>query len=300
LTDNLGAHAFCLAERIHRKLCIDEGQPLPVKSHRDAAESMLQLRTLVQSGSAVDRDTRFLLLIAGVFVQRRAALTDNDNECNDLQVTRALLFVLQVLCERSRPTHDGSSSPSLMQTGAQLQSDLALAANLSPTSGVDGEIAANGSNLLVPAALEPPVPAATPAQDVIDKWTRASMRDSFKSEGQWAVALRLTPEAVCRACINQGLEHGQCIGLAKATTMAATFFRCSALTMQYNLLSGKEPKQKHTSFLTLDTADLLESANEGVRAEKLAAVVDAAESELGQQVRSLALVLRAFNSPKLL
>ena len=88
------------ASKIHQRICIDESMALPVMSHRKAVNYMCELRNLlIEDGGTKDRDCRMLLLFAGISVQRRLALGCETAETEDLTVSLALLFMLQVLCE---------------------------------------------------------------------------------------------------------------------------------------------------------------------------------------------------------
>ena len=84
-----------LAARVHRMLCVGDSQPLPVKWHRSAVNSMVELRDLLlhQRANAehnVEQDVRMLLLYAGISVQRRVALGASTDETTDLEVSNTL------------------------------------------------------------------------------------------------------------------------------------------------------------------------------------------------------------------
>jgi hypothetical protein len=99
-----------LAERIHCKLCSFDGRDLPVKSHRSAVNAMVALRALLLTPIKLGRNERMLLLYAGISIQRRKMLSDDQNEVSDLEISLVLLFVLQLLCEAPTVV-DGPPSP---------------------------------------------------------------------------------------------------------------------------------------------------------------------------------------------
>lgn len=272
------ARTKALAARIHAKLCVPDGEALAVKAHRHAVRCMLELRDLLgQLTSGVDQEVRVLLLTAGVAVQRRAALSVvQDEEHGDLVVTLALLFVLQVLCDpvgRASPEPTGPvTSPSLRRCAEEEETD------------VDSGSA---------EADAPPecVPDETPSD--IALWDASTIRESVVAtrgrdkelEERWDSVLRLTPELVSRATLAAAPFLGADGTLAKMTSLATTFFRSSALAMQYSLLQGSAmATDAGPSFLTLGTVDFLQQVDDAKQEKRLAAIVDAAESEAGQQV----------------
>ena len=83
--------------------------------------------------------------------------------------------------------------------------------------------------------------------------------------------------------------------LARVSALAGTFFRCSTLSLQYNMLMACDATESaDRSFLTLSSLDVLAEANDTLQQQRLAAIVDSGESEAGQQVRK-----HTFNSTPL-
>ena len=275
-----------LSERIHRKLCGFEGLPLPVKSHRSAVNSMVQLRDhLQQLGNDAEVAVRMMLLYAGVSVHRRMLTASEGEEASDLQVTLALLFMLQVLCDSKAR----NQTPPLVSGGISMSPSL----QQYPPSETGGPVEEGTTPESPDAADAPPRPVPQRhEQETLRIWAGRSLQEIIKEledpdadKGDWALVLRLTPDSVCRACVWEAPRMQEQGTLAGITDLASTFFRCSALTLQYNMLeaeqSGREAK---SSFLTLGTVDLLQQANETMQKNNLAAIVDAAESEAGQQI----------------
>jgi hypothetical protein len=267
---------------------------------------MLELRGLLtEIVENADQEVRILLLTSGVAVQRRVALSTMDGEeYSDLNVTLALLFMLQVLCDYTVRTASPITcpprppiSPSLLQ---HPPSDV-VAGKEEENMAVDDEIGTSDASdapdappVCVPDAPPVCVPDAPP--DAIGLWNDSTLRESVllergrdkKNGAQWDTALRLTPEVVSRAALAKVPQLGAEGTLAKLTALATTFFRSSALAMQYSLLLGSaQPNDDTRSFLTLGTVDFLPQVDGDMREKRLAAIVDAAESESGQQVRIL-------------
>ena len=248
-------------------------------SHRSAVNAMGELQNLLRgiNGDA-DRDVRMLLLYAGISVQRRLTLGADGEEGSDLEVTLALLFILQVLCDgRAR-------SPEPQCTGHSP----AMSPSLFPEAGATAPRP-------VPGPDTPPLPDAESEaiwedQQTIEKASAISLKEIMQhveSDGDsaWAQVMRLSPAAVCRACVSEGPRLGSDGTLRTVARLGKLFFRNSALTLQYNMLEAQDPgRENRMSFLTLSTADIMTSANDDLRDAKLAALVDSGESEAGQQV----------------
>lgn len=283
---SVGTHTSALAERIHRKLCVPESEPLPVKWHRSAVNSMLELRDfLLRQHTDAAPEVRQMLLYAGISIQRRVALGADGDEASDLQVSMALLLMLQVLCDQRvrNPT------PSPVQMGASLP--------MSPSSlmNTDGphEEGVEKMDAETEPVLRAPMPAKRHDEETLEMWYKTSLKemmDSVESEADnaWAAVLRITPTAVCRACVCEAPRFGSS-NLAKLSVLASTFFRCSGLALQYSMLESQEPRDERAAasdnFLTLGMADFVTEANrDNLREFKLQAIVDSAESEAGQQI----------------
>lgn len=289
---SVSSQVFTLAERIHRKLCVGDSEPLPVKFHRSAVNSMAELRDLLISRQVnSDPEVRMLLLYAGISVQRRVALGAEGEEGSDLQVSMALLLMLQVLCDHQSRQATPSPAPSPVQTGGctpPIALSPSLAGNpLGPGLGPreEGIPTAGGAN-------EEPVLAAPQVdtrhdEETLSKWHGTTLKEvmqSVEDEDSWAAVLRITPTSVCRACVVEAPKLGG-KSLARLSHLAQTFFRCSAFALQYSMFESQQPKDDSSRcFLTLGVADVMMATNDDLRDAKLQAIVDSAESEAGQQV----------------
>lgn len=277
---SVGSHVFSLAERIHRKLCVGDSEALPVKSHRSAVNSMVELRdVLISRRVNSEQEVRMLLLYAGISVQRRMALGAEGEEASDLQVSLALLLMLQVLCDQQArhatpsPTRTGGGTPPVAMSPS-------LVANpLGPREEGDMD---------EEPVLAAPQPDSRHDEETLAKWHSTTLKEVMQSveidsDDSWAAVLRITPASVCRACVAEAPKLGSS-SLGRLAQLAHTFFRCSAFTLQYSMLESQQPKDDSSrSFLTLGMAGVMMAANDDLREAKLQAIVDSAESEAGQQ-----------------
>ena len=273
-----------VAEHVYSRLCIGDSRPLPVKSHRSAVENMLRMRNMLQDAPGeASRDARMLLLYAGVSVQRRIALGSEGEEQSDLSVTLVLLFVLQILCDGAvrTPTPEPTGA-SAMQVDDGSEGRGAMSPSLLQNPQPDGAGQHDAS-----AVERAPLPARSEDHETIEHWRMCALSELLEpASGDWDALLRLSPDVVCRACIG----HASRLSLreqtlAQMTELAHLFFRCSALAFQYSMLTAAGSLRKsQASFLTLSNADFLSEANPSLRDEKLVTIVDAAESEAGQQI----------------
>ena len=241
-----------LAEKIYEKICSCDGRELPVKAHKSAVNAMVALRTLLLSSCEISRESRMILLYAGISVQRRSMVSEDAVEVSDLEVSLVLLFALQLLCESSDASPvDGCASPSLVDP------------------------------------VDPPTANESLDDQVLNQAASMSlfgqMHEQTKSEG-WDGVLRINSEAVCRACLSTGNRTRKSSTLKSYGVLAGLFFRNSSLALKYSLLASKECSEDRSAFLTLGAIDFLENANEEVKAANLAAIVSAGESEVGQQL----------------
>ena len=280
---------FRLAERIHRKLSVSESEPLPVKWHRSAVNSMMLMRDiLIQQRVSADQDVRMLLLYAGISVQRRVALGSDGDEASDLQVSMALLLMLQILCDQQ--ARNMATSPSTTHTGEPMSPSL-LVNPLGPHEEGMEESATDAAEECEPV-LRAPVAAKRPEEDTLDKWHYTPLKETMKAvdadiDNSWALLLHITPNVVCRACVAEAPRLGDS-SLGKLSTLANTFFRCSSLALQYSLLESTQPVDASPcSFLTLSVAEVMMQASDEMRDLRLQAIVDSGESEAGQQVRCI-------------
>ena len=294
---------FDLASKIHDRLCIDERTAMAVKAHRSAVKSMVELRDiLMRTTTDPGRDTRLLLLYAGISVNRRVNLGAEGTEAEDFAVTMALLFMLQVLCDNcSRASMSQSCQSSPMATGDTGTQSHAMSPSLVQNAAesekggapADGEKGKEGD----PEA--PPQIVRNADEETLERWGTTTlwerMQETTMDDGQWAQILRPSPEGACRACVVQGSMLGENGNLARVSALAGTFFRCSTLSLQYNMLMACDATESaDRSFLTLSSLDVLAEANDTLQQQRLAAIVDSGESEAGQQVRK-----HTFNSTPL-
>ncbi len=263
--------ALALAERVHRKLTLPDDEALPVAFHRSAIGCMVKLRdTLTTMSHDADRDVRLYILYAGIAVQRRIIFTKNTQEVEDLKVTMSLLYVLQVLCD----SHSRTRARKRTRDGE----------NVDIVQGCEP----SNQNVLPDA---PPKPTIGPDTEVLQKWSTLSVwtqmlevEAEVGTVNSWSSVLRLKPDTVCRACCTEGPRMGQEATLASLRGLADTFFRCSSLTLAYNMLGAAELRdERESDFLTLDSVDYLCNANNR-QEERLQAIVDAAETEAGQEL----------------
>ena len=321
---NLNEDCLRIASRVHGCLCMDEMQPLPVKAHRSAVNSLLKLRNLlVKNREEVQQDVRMLLLFCGISVQRRLHLGAEGDEGDDLKVTLGLLFMLQVLCDREArawsPMPLGTTSPSLLQNPLPEQATGA-------GSSMDVDPPAPGNQGSSDQARAEDVTSAptrvnhSPSQTDLEHWnniclwdrmrkpkqpdvdTEAEVGTEVEAEDSWGEALRPTPDRMCRVCIDEAVRMEDKGTFPQVIQFAAIFFRCSTLLLQYNMLlqSGSGQPEEDRSFLTLGSLDFnmfMTGANTDLREQNLAAIADAAESEAGQQVRFYSLRTLTYPNP---
>jgi hypothetical protein len=124
------------------------------------------------------------------------------------------------------------------------------------------------------AYAEPPLDLeAEPTVDALQQWQMTPLAAVLCNDDEDA---GLLPDVVCRACCAKGRREAT---LAALSALATTYFRCSSLALAYNLLG--DCGGQSSDFLTLDAMDVLNEANLDAR---LMTVVEAAETEAGQQV----------------
>tara|TARA_B100001113_G_C21042830_1_gene593129 strand:+ start:72 stop:965 length:894 start_codon:yes stop_codon:yes gene_type:complete len=262
-----------LASKIHCKLCVGLGEVLAVKEHRSAACAMTKLRqSLEQTSLPVCREVRLLLLYTGVSVHRRILLGKDETEINDLRTTLALLFALQLMCDSSvPPPPDPDSSPSF-----QVVSDEEEECENPRHEGRKRPREEDASDADPSAA---PVRKRSSAEHIVEVWLKESLVNMVKETES------RSPDAVCRACVQICQSRAGGATMSMLTEISELFFRCSAQTLFYGMLSSQEAEEDAPAcFLTLGALDFLAMANDQ-KEERLAAIVDAAESEAGQQVR---------------
>jgi len=244
-----------LAERIHARLCAFEGNELPVKCHRSAVNSIVKLRVLLLKGVLLSRESRMLLLYAGIATQRRELLSTVESEASDLKVTLVLLFVLQLLCE-GETTVDSDIAEECTEQSEQVER-LCAKTNF-------------GDETLTVAA----------ETSLFLQMVQASQH----IESEWEEALKFSTGSVCRACLCIGNKLRTYASIDDYVDLSRLFFRNSSLSLKYSLLEEKTQQEDKSSFLTLGSLELLEAANDELRMSNLAAIASAGESEVGQQI----------------
>ena len=249
--DQINEDAEKLSDRIYRKLSGPLQQPLAMAEHRAAAATMVALKdVLLEKSTPCSRRVKMFLLCAGVEVQRRGAVGDNEDLTKQhIQTSIALLLVLVAMSEGPL-----------------------AAPELSPSLAVEEE---EDGPLTSPLSQE---------KKIIGMWKTRSAQDHIAALDD-KDALVVHPADVCRAILKEARSHGETWSWANLVQMASMFFMCSSKTMFYQMLLGGNPPSQRSSaeFLTLDTIGFLSDANE-TRDERLDALADVAESEAGQQV----------------
>lgn len=314
-----------LSEKVYVKLAPSPKEKLAMSVHQSGVSYMVRLRDMLTDlTEAATTKTRMALMCTGVELYRRSTLgVDDKQTLGHVLSTIPLVFMLVVLSEgpvnqeardmhehemqKKRECHDelkrkreqasrssdadseGSGPP---QKQAKQQS---RKTNQYESGSSDGSDA--GSDVLPAIASE--------ERKLISKWNAQSLHQQMQavedcqaeSGASWSRVLQLTPADVSRAALSEARHSGAEWTWDDLHTMAMDFFSCSAVTMQHQLLGtvSENMRGQREGFLTLDTVGLLKVAN-AQRAERLAAVADAAESEAGQQaLRDLVL---SFTLPR--
>lgn len=234
-----------LAQRIQRKLSIEQSESLPVANHKAACETMVELRTHLLDGARLDEGGKMCLTCAGIAVCRRIACERELPDAMDqLKTTLALLYVLVVI----------SSGKPAAPTGSTRDDDESMEVEESDAA----------------------------AESILEVYSKRCVADSLydTSTSSWGDSVH-KPGALCRAALVEAHSKGSSMEMDDIATLGACFFRASAAAMATALFNACSPPGD--DFLTLGTASFLAKANDG-KTERLASIADVAESEAGQTV----------------
>lgn len=251
---------LCL--KIYKKLGIPLNEELAVAIHSSATKAMLCARDLLTQGRCeVSSIARTALLCAGIACMRRVhAETESVENAKLVRTTAVLLFSLLVMSE----------------PGIELEDERYEAVTVE-----------------MQGAQQPPDHTLRDDERCIREWSksalanRAFLPETDKQKAALSGAL-YSDSYVSRAALREARRRINTRAMSEVRELADLFFRCSAATMMEALINKAMPvntseKMCDTSFLTLDTTTLMNEANEQ-QGDKLAALVSAAESEVGQAV----------------
>ncbi len=273
-SDSDGLERLC--RRVHRKLAVSIKDSLSVAEHQAAAGLMMKSRDMLLRGCELSQSAHTSLLCSGVAVLRRVN-TDVETEetCRLLKVTLALLFSLLVL--------SGGQTELEQDEFEQVEED------------------ASGKKK------RPPRRLMREDEELLACWGEATLADTVIARDEnhassWSELVR-SSSSVCQAALKEARYVKDPDAMALLQDLAVTFFRCKSADMMLNLLSDVDVRAEKTggkrdalSFLTLDTVGMLNEANE-LQEDKLASIVDAAESEAGQA--TLRDIILSFKLPRL-
>ena len=272
-----------LALRIYRKLQTSANKPLAMAHHRSAVSTMVALKDILQgTKTQASPNARMALLCAGIECQRRVVLRVDDPVTHmHLQTTVPLLFALVVMSEgidlaatasSAAPSAPPSAAPSAPPSVAPSVVAHSLASEQSARSAPQSSV----QSLDFPSSVERRRVAAWKAMS-LDKELLSCHASEYTSN-----------ESICRIIMRESKLRGRSWDIQDLSEMAEVFFQCSSKTMTYNLLKAepsRDKRQRTDGFVTLDTMGLVNISEED-REKRLCAIVDAAESEAGQQARS--------------
>jgi hypothetical protein len=268
----------------------------------------------------VDQETRLNLLFAGISVSRRLHVDELDGEArNDLSRTQLLLFVLQAYSEdtarapRELQPSQGQSQGDATSTGVAQAADPGSGTppRASACADDDAEAAASATTAETAAASKAaasaPAPTSAAHAETLAAFGRASVwsiqqggntmtTNAVVSDAtaESAVPPKSAPEEipspsmVCRAALGVvSMASADEVGLERAGELADVFFKTSALALSADLLlaagaPSADAPAGGTDFLTLDCVNVVRELNDPLKQDDLAAISDAAESELGQ------------------
>ena len=162
---------------------------------------------------------------------------------------------------------------------------------VSPSLLLHQEDQSQDAGLDTEPVVQAPLPAKRRESETLTRWESTPLKEVMKTVESdmedWDDIMAFAPSTACQACVAEAPQLGGG-SLAKMANLAYTFFRCSALALQYQMLEAQQPRDDRAAstdnFLTLGMADFMMAANDGMREAKLQAIVDSAESEAGQQV----------------
>lgn len=273
-SDCVGVEKLC--RRVHRKLAVSLQNTLSVAEHQTAVRAMLAARDAVLRGVELTPAAHTSLLCSGVAVLRRTqADVETEESVRLLKTTLALIFSLLVLSEG----HCELEQDEFEET---------------PNKGPGTEN-------------HKPRRIARESEELLLCRDESALADSVLGEtttqnSSWSTLVR-SNEAVGKAALQEARHVRDPQAMVALQDLATTFFRCKASYMLLKMLSEVETsgaevtggKRGAASFLTLDTVSMLNEANE-MQSDKLASIVDAAESEAGQA--TLRDIILSFKLPR--
>ena len=256
-----------LAKRVCRRLQRSLKQPLPTADHRSVVESMEALANHLSERVPAEpppAEVPMALTCAGIAAVRRLAREVDDDETRSaLEHTLTLLFVLVLGARASEPP---APDPA---TGESVESAEGVQAGMFDTDVLDTGPA-------------PPPPQSEHAQ-ALEEYGRSSLSATLDlatggaAASSWAAALR-SPGALCQRILQEGLgRFARQEAVHRYQPLAAPFFWASAAVTASAQFDEAAPGE----FLSMQSASIL---GDGSQASRLSALVDAAESELGQAV----------------
>lgn len=263
-----------LAKRVCRRLQRSLKTPLPTAYHRSVVETMEKLAPILAERAPGDpplNEVPLALTCAGIAVARRLAREVEDDETHlALQRTLALLFVLVL---GARATVPAGSSAAAGATDA---------ATGEGGPGDDVQPGMFDSDVLGGVCQAPPPPESDEAC-VLREYEESSLDDALRlaaggaAANSWQTHLR-SPEALCMLLIDEGLgrlARGE--ALHRYEPLAEQFFWASAAVTAKMEFDKVAP----SPFVSMHAASILA---DGSQSKRLRALVDAAESEIGQAV----------------
>lgn len=261
-SDEDGLEKLCV--RIHKRMSVPVNDTLSVAEHRSAVSMMLKARDLLVRGTSMSQNSRTCIVCCGVAVMRRIyADVESDENTRLLKTTMTLLFTLLVISE-------GNSS----------ESDIDCCEMEQEGEGEGEEMDTDGEK-------KPIVQKLREDEQLLASWMTSSLSDivvrSETHASSWDQLLR-SESTVSRAALREGRYVKQEGAIQSLARLANVFFRCSAAAMVASMVTtASATGHGGDSFLTLDTLGVMNDMN-NLHGEKLASIVDAAESEAGQSV----------------
>lgn len=255
-SDTDGLEKLCL--RIHRKLSIPVSEPLATAEHTSAVGMMLKARDIMVRGAEVSQNSKTCIVCSGVACMKRIhSGVESDESMKLLNTTVTLLFTLLVICESS----------------TDLEEDMYE----EPEDDMDTE-----SAKLHRKRIE------RDDEQLIAAWMCTSLADIVLNRddahaSSWGQLMR-SDISVSRAALREARYVGESHPMETLAKLANVFFRCSSSAMVSSMMAtATATGGNSSSFLTLDTVGMMNDAN-NLHGDKLASIVDSAESEAGQAV----------------
>jgi hypothetical protein len=239
---------------VHRRLAVSVKDILSVSDHKFAVTSILKARDLLLLGCELSHVSQTCLLCSGVACMRRIhADVEREENARLLSTTLVLIFALLVLAQGVSTLEEDSSS-----------------------------------NALAPSRV------MRADEELLRSWRDSTLADvvlgmNHEHKSSWSQLVRCS-SSVSAAALREGRYASDPCAMKTLQDLSTIFFTCNVASMMLSLFSDVEPSsssdvmtgvKRKSSFLTLDTVSFLNDAND-MQAEKLASLVDAAESEVGQ------------------